>query len=1235
MKFPSVHNRLSALARTSYYAALLTKRTNVGDLRSEVFANLRLWPRLSAHVLLLIAVLLTGVGCSFSLVRTASFPPESLAVQYNAYRASYDATFEVAPRPGETAQEAAEAYVRRYQPGPLPRIFEHTTLYDRTGKKIVDFFDEGRRDWVSLDQISPYLRQAIIATEDASFYENQGVDLKRLVGALIQNAESGDIVSGASTITMQLARQLFFVPSERFDQNLERKVSELFLAHDLTDLFTKDEILEMYLNLIYFGHRAYGPEAAAQVYFNKSAAELSLVEATLLAGIPQMPGEYDLYLNLDGVKVRQRTVLDLMTQRGYIDQATADLVFATPVQLGIDPDSQSLVAPHFAFYALEKLTNEWPTLNVRRAGLKVRTTVDLRMQELAQRSVTDTVAGLRAQYNLTNGALVAMQPGTGEILAMVGSIGYDDQRIGGAVNVATRPRQPGSTVKPILFAAAFEDNLVSPTSVIWDLPVSYQVNEIQTYRPGNYDLRFHGPVTVRQALANSYNVPAVKMLDRLGIERMREQAIAMGIDSFRQDGIYGLGLTLGSNELTLLELTNAYETLADNGRFKAATPFQVVLASNGDVMVPPSKQAPEQVLSPEATYLITDILSDNVARTPVFGANNRLTLSRPVAAKTGTSSNWRDNWTMGYTRYLVAGSWAGNNNGSPMRNVAGVTGAGPMWHDFMEAVLADPALLAELNAPTDPEAWEFVQPADVERRVTNCPSPLRCSDEGEPYTRGWLRKMGDAHRNDDSFVTAEMATIYVLRPENTWRVGVCAIEGGRETTALRLPEAIGVFVESLLPIPGSELLQAEIGATGNLLTARSGLADDESKVAAAPGIPPLPGRLGPPRLTDPYSYFGPPSTNFTVGPERLRVEQRAVLEWSFRYGTPLYLGQCAEINETMQSLYGRTIRSVLIEAPAIRQTVAIGPTPTATPTQTPTNTSTPTQTPTATPTATATNTPTNTPTFTPTPTATPTNTALPTWTPTATSVIVPIQEPSPATPQATLPTEAAMQTASPDGTVEDDAAISNRAAISGTTTPNAASITATPTFTPVFLSTSTATPVAGTVLTGTPTASETREAATTAPTVATTSVTATPTPTLTPTPAPTLTATLTPLTDFVPSPTALTPQVGPGTYRLLGVAHDYFCPGEYLMGQVLNSRGAPMAGVRILMVDEWGNQNETVSKNGIADYGNYDFPIGSARRDLFVTIVNESGTPISETAWIRHRKLNDIPCHHVVWIANE
>ncbi len=1188
------------------------------------------------HTLWLILVVGLTAGCSTTSLSPVFLFGDGSTRQLNYYENRYATVYQLSPRPADTTQEAAERYLQRYQPGPLPRVFQHSTLYDRTGQKLIDLYEEGLRRWVPLSQISPNLISAVIATEDATFYTNPGIDTKRMVAAIAQNVQQSDIVSGASTITMQLARQLFYPPAERFAQTMDRKINEVFLARDLTALYSKDELLEMYLNLIYFGHLAYGPEAAAQVYFGKSAADLSMAEATLLAGIPQLPGQYDLFTNFAGAKERQRTVLNLMLRHGYLTMSDAERIYAAPVTLATEPENEIAQAPHFILYTESFVKGNWPTLNLRRGGLQIQTTLDLRMQQLAQETVSGTVQALRPQYNLTNGALVAIKPGVGEILAMVGSANYADRTIAGEVNLVTSARQPGSTLKPLLFATAFDQNMISPATMLWDIPVRYRINEWQIYQPRNYDSTFHGPLTARTALANSYNIPAVKLLDRVGIEVMRQQAVAMGIESFRSDSTYGLGMILGSNEVTLLEVSTAYHTIANQGLHKPATPVRSI-TNNVGVPYPPAQSATStQVISPESAFLVTDILSDNVARTPAFGANSRLNLSRPAAVKTGTSSDWRDNWTVGYTRYLLAGVWAGNSNGQPMRNTSGVTGAAPMWHDFMEAVIADPALRASIEAPEAPEAWTFVPPPDAARRVLNCPTPLRCPEQGEWFTRDWLRKMGEAQLHDDSFVTAPMATVYLNRNSGQQRVGRCAIDGGTTGVALRIPEPIGIL--------------GPVAPTATPLGNQNGS-----------NVPQLPRTLNPPRLTS-LTGLGAPQINLSTEVERLREEQLAVLSWSSRLATPLYLGKCDDLRATVRALWGESVNFVTVETAANRQVVALNPTPTptststatATPTATATATSTPTSTPTPTLTATQTPIPTRTSTQTPRPTATSTPTAMATTVTTSTvqatptvSITVdlqlsPTQETTPGklsvTPVDTRATATATPTRTP--TLIATASVTGATSISTTTrsttvsitTPSApgtvlptASQTVWPTVTPVV--SQTAAPVASlTVSTGvSPTvtlAASLTLSLTVSPTRA---VTITVTPTVTPTATPTLTP--------VASPRPAAQSGWP--YQLLGLANDDFCPGEYILGQVLNASGAPQAGVRVAYVDQWGNRDMATSKSVEADAGSYDLPIGARARDFYVTVVDEAGNPLSETIYVPHRRGTgeNFACHHLVWGA--
>ena len=300
--------------------------------------------------------------------------------------------------------------MQTYQPGPEPRLFQTTRIYDRNGVLMAELMDEGRRTWIPLDQISPYLIQATVATEDASFYTNSGIDTKRIVGALLRNIQSGTVVSGASTITMQLARNLFMGPDQRYDQTVDRKLSEAGIAQDLTDLYTKDEILEMYLNLLNYGQLAYGPQAAAQVYFGKSAAELTLAEATLLAGLPQQPADLNPYLDFEAAKDRQRIVLDLMVRHGYLSEAEADAVHADPLVLAGDPGMAPDLAPHFVQYVVQTLDARYGPGFTQRSGLNITTSLDLDIQQLAQEAVSSNVAQLRPQYGLSNAALVAMLP---------------------------------------------------------------------------------------------------------------------------------------------------------------------------------------------------------------------------------------------------------------------------------------------------------------------------------------------------------------------------------------------------------------------------------------------------------------------------------------------------------------------------------------------------------------------------------------------------------------------------------------------------------------------------------------------------------------------------------------------------------------------------------------------------------------------------------------------------------
>ncbi len=574
--------------------------------------------------------------------------------------------------------------------------FQTTRIYDRRGNLLYEIADRGRRTVVSLDQIPTTLIQATIATEDKNFYLHEGVDAAAIVRAAWQNMMEWRIVSGGSTIPQQLARLLLLDERERYSQSLLRKVHEARLAMQLSQRYTKDEILEMYLNTVYYGNQAYGVAAAAEVYFNKPVSELTLAESALLAGLPQAPNYLDPFTNPEAARERQRIVLDLMRRQGYIDDAQMEAALAEELHFA-KPQRDLPRAPHFVDYVRELLLERYGPEGMRQ-GLQVYTSLDLRYQELAETIARAQIAAIGSRYNASNAAVVILQPTTGQILAMVGSLDYYDEAIDGQVNMAVQPRQPGSAIKPILYTAAFENGW-SPATVVWDTPVRYPLTAGRWYIPRNITGRYYGPLRLRAALANSLNVPAIKLLNALGVEQMLNTARRMGIVSWRPpDTDYGLSLAVGGYEVSLLELTHAYATLANNGLYAPLTPVVEIRDSAGRVLFqaqPPDP--PFYAVSPTAAYQVTSILSDARSRRMLFGRNTPLDTSQPTAVKTGTTDGWRDALTVGYTRYLVVGVWVGNSDSKPMRDVIGFRVAGPIWHDIMEAIWADPSLYDALG----------------------------------------------------------------------------------------------------------------------------------------------------------------------------------------------------------------------------------------------------------------------------------------------------------------------------------------------------------------------------------------------------------------------------------------------------------------------------------------------------------------------------------------------------------
>ncbi|MDJ0756648.1 MAG: transglycosylase domain-containing protein [Ardenticatenaceae bacterium] len=592
--------------------------------------------------------------------------------------------------------------------------FETSRIYDRNGEILWEIFGEGKRTYVPIDDIPLVLRQATIAVEDDTFYENEGADIPSLIAALIYNFRNPNARPvGGSTITQQIVRHIAFDYEERTSVSYNRKAKEIILAWIMTRDYSKDEILELYLNEIYYGNLAYGIEAAAQTYFGKAAKDLTVSEATLLAGLPQSPVDLDPLANFDAAKERQWLILNLMVSEGFLSESEITEIYQTPLTFA--EQSVSLEAPHFTTWVRQQLEEQLGAETVANGGLRVTTSLDLRYQRLAERLAEQHVAALRGPNNLTNAAMVVMKPGTGEILAMLGSVNYDDEAIDGEVNVTLSLQQPGSSIKPLTYALALTPGADGASwqagDIVWDVKTTYQQTNGVAYVPVNYDERYHGPMRLRDALANSYNVPAVLVLQDIGVPRFLDFARSLGIESLGNDASrYGLSLTLGGGEVTPLELTSAYAVLANGGQRIPPAAVLKVENSAGEVLFEYQPPAGQQVIDPRVAYVISDILSDDGARVPAMGSGNPLDLPFPAAAKTGTTNDFRDNWTLGYTPGLVVGVWAGNTDNSPMVNVSGLTGAAPLWNSYMNAVYNDFELLNLLGDGQNPPPTEFVQP---------------------------------------------------------------------------------------------------------------------------------------------------------------------------------------------------------------------------------------------------------------------------------------------------------------------------------------------------------------------------------------------------------------------------------------------------------------------------------------------------------------------------------------------
>lgn len=588
------------------------------------------------------------------------------------------------------------------------KVSQSTKIYDRTGDVLLyDMSKEVSREIVPLENISDYAKKATIAIEDKDFYSHNGFVLSSFLRAVLVNLTSLSYRQGGSTITQQVVKNSILT----LDKTPTRKLKELILALKLERVLSKEEILALYLNEISYGGKVYGIEEASERFFGKDAKDLTLPESAYLAAIPRAPTFYSPYgANLEALERRKNLVLLEMLNSAVITQEEYDEALTKKVEFKPRENTGGIKAPHFVFFVIEQLANKYGDDVLENGGLRVITSLDLSIQEEAERLAEKYGSINQEQFNADNNANVVIDPKTGEILAMTGSRNYFDKEIQGNFNAATARRQPGSTFKPLVYAVLFNKGF-TPDSILWDVQTQFSPNcawgDFKTddtcYSPVNYDDTFRGPMKIRDALAQSVNIPAVQALYLAGIPESLALAKDLGITSLGDESRFGLSLVLGGGEVSLLELVSAYGVFANDGIRSNHTAILRVYDANNKI-IEEHTPSPTRVLPADTARKISDILSDNTARTPAFGASSALYIpSRPVAVKTGTTNDYKDAWIVGYTPNVVVGSWVGNNaNVSMEKKVAGFIVA-PMWRELMDSIL--PKFAIETFAkpePTDP-----------------------------------------------------------------------------------------------------------------------------------------------------------------------------------------------------------------------------------------------------------------------------------------------------------------------------------------------------------------------------------------------------------------------------------------------------------------------------------------------------------------------------------------------------
>ncbi len=570
-------------------------------------------------------------------------------------------------------------------------IAESTKIYDRSGEHLLyDVHGEEKRTIVSVDDIPKNIQAATIALEDQDFYFHHGIKLSSILRAVFKDVIRGGAAQGGSTITQQFVKNSLLTN----EKTIVRKVKEVLLSVEIEQMFEKDEILGMYLNEIPYGSNAYGIEAAAQTFFGKAAKDLSLDEAAVLAALPNAPTYYSPFgSHTDRLIIRKDKALNQMAKLGYIGEEEAQSAIGTPTLDKIIPQKDIIAAPHFVMYVKEYLSQKYGESAVESMGLKVYTTLDWNKQEEAQKIVREQAMENEKKWKAENAALVAMDPKTGQILAMVGSRDYFDKAIDGQVNVAIRERQPGSSFKPYVYLAAFTKGY-TPETILYDTETNFSTDDGKEYTPQNYDGKFRGPLPMKEALAQSLNIPAVKALYLAGTKDSITFAKSLGITSLQDEDRYGLSLVLGGGEITLLDHVSAYSTLAQGGIRRDKTAILRIENAKGEVLEAFHDTVGERVVEEKYVAMLDHIMSTNEYRAPVFGTNNPLRSDdRPIAAKTGTTNEFRDGWTVGFTPQIAVGVWAGNNKNTPMTAGAdGVNVAAPIFRKFLDYALQNQAV---------------------------------------------------------------------------------------------------------------------------------------------------------------------------------------------------------------------------------------------------------------------------------------------------------------------------------------------------------------------------------------------------------------------------------------------------------------------------------------------------------------------------------------------------------------